>query len=171
MRYCTTKAGLHSFTQSLRVQLARTKVQVFEVTPPDAWSDRPDRCRAGWGQAIPQDARRIRRSCTACGHKPSEGSLEQNAGAITAPGSPLTSSMYRDLRKGGFMQGRARRGRSHPGRLHRARRRARSRHAFIKSRFRQSPCLSEQAPEALRGTGITIGNVSQNEAVSFCLLP
>jgi 2-dehydropantoate 2-reductase len=37
---------------------------------------------------------------TACDHKPSEGSVEQNAGAMTAPGSPLTSSMYRDLRKG-----------------------------------------------------------------------
>ena len=37
---------------------------------------------------------------TACGHKPSEASLLRNARAMTAPGSPLTSSMYRDLRKG-----------------------------------------------------------------------
>jgi uncharacterized oxidoreductase len=37
--YCATKAGLHSFTQSLRVQLARTNVQVFEVAPPATQTD------------------------------------------------------------------------------------------------------------------------------------
>jgi 2-dehydropantoate 2-reductase len=37
---------------------------------------------------------------TACGHKPSEVLLSRHAAAMTAPGSPLTSSMYRDLRKG-----------------------------------------------------------------------
>ena len=37
---------------------------------------------------------------TACGHKPSETLLSKHAAAITAPGSPLTSSMYRDLRNG-----------------------------------------------------------------------
>jgi 2-dehydropantoate 2-reductase len=37
---------------------------------------------------------------TACGYKPSEALLSRHAGALTAPGSPLTSSMYRDLRKG-----------------------------------------------------------------------
>jgi 2-dehydropantoate 2-reductase len=37
---------------------------------------------------------------TACGHKASETLLSRHAGAMTAPGSPLTSSMYRDLRKG-----------------------------------------------------------------------
>jgi 2-dehydropantoate 2-reductase len=37
---------------------------------------------------------------TACGHKPAEALLSRHAAAITAPGSPLTSSMYRDLRKG-----------------------------------------------------------------------
>ena len=35
---------------------------------------------------------------TACGHKPSEALLARHAGAMTTPGSPLTSSMYRDLR-------------------------------------------------------------------------
>ena len=32
--YCAAKAGLHSFTQSLRVQLRRTQVKVFELAPP-----------------------------------------------------------------------------------------------------------------------------------------
>src|SRR5205085_519327 len=37
---------------------------------------------------------------TACGYKPSEKVLSTHAAAMTAPGSSLTSSMYRDLRKG-----------------------------------------------------------------------
>ena len=36
----------------------------------------------------------------ACGHKASEAILSRHAAAMTALGSPLTSSMYRDLRKG-----------------------------------------------------------------------
>ena len=32
--YCASKAGLHSFTESLRVQLKNTKVKVFELAPP-----------------------------------------------------------------------------------------------------------------------------------------
>jgi 2-dehydropantoate 2-reductase len=37
---------------------------------------------------------------TACGHEPSKSLLARHAAAMTEPGSPLTSSMYRDLRKG-----------------------------------------------------------------------
>jgi len=32
--YCATKAGLHSFSQSLRHQLQNTSIKVFEVAPP-----------------------------------------------------------------------------------------------------------------------------------------
>jgi uncharacterized oxidoreductase len=32
--YCATKAGIHSFTQSLRFQLKNTNIKVFELAPP-----------------------------------------------------------------------------------------------------------------------------------------
>jgi 2-dehydropantoate 2-reductase len=37
---------------------------------------------------------------TACGHQPSGKVLSIHTAAMTAPGSSLTSSMYRDLQKG-----------------------------------------------------------------------
>jgi uncharacterized oxidoreductase len=37
--YCATKAGLHSFTLSLRVQLKKCNVKVFELAPPATQTD------------------------------------------------------------------------------------------------------------------------------------
>lgn len=47
--YCATKAGLHSFSQSLRYQLQDTPIKVFEVAPPivDTELDRGAREKRG----------------------------------------------------------------------------------------------------------------------------
>ena len=49
-------------------------------------------------------SRAVVRECaaiaTACGHAPSEGLLDWHTGLMTQAGSTLTSSMYRDMRKG-----------------------------------------------------------------------
>jgi uncharacterized oxidoreductase len=37
--YCCTKAAMHSFTLSLRIQLKKTKVRVFELAPPAVQTD------------------------------------------------------------------------------------------------------------------------------------
>lgn len=37
--YCSTKAALHSYTQSLRVQLSNTAIRVFELMPPATQTD------------------------------------------------------------------------------------------------------------------------------------
>jgi len=37
--YCAAKAGLHSFTLSLRVQLKNTRIKVFELAPPATQTD------------------------------------------------------------------------------------------------------------------------------------
>ena len=45
--YGATKAGLRSYTQALRVQLARTRVQVFELVPPAVDTPMNDRFAGG----------------------------------------------------------------------------------------------------------------------------
>ena len=88
---------------------------------------------------------------TACGYELSAASLSRHAAAMTASRSPLTSSMYRDLRKGAPVEA------DHILGDFIERGHARwSCDAIVESRFRQSPDLSGQAPEALRGAKIIL---------------
>jgi uncharacterized oxidoreductase len=48
--YCATKAAMHSFSISLRRQLSRTKVKVFEVIPPTVNTELDRGARAKRGQ-------------------------------------------------------------------------------------------------------------------------
>lgn len=43
--YCATKAAVHSLTRSLRAQLARTKIKVFEVLPPTVKTQMTEKSR------------------------------------------------------------------------------------------------------------------------------
>jgi uncharacterized oxidoreductase len=52
--YCATKAAIHSYTESLRVQLAGTDVQVLELIPPGVQTDLMG--QAARGQGMPLDA-------------------------------------------------------------------------------------------------------------------
>ncbi len=52
--YCATKAAIHSYTQSLRVQLADTNVQVLELIPPGVQTDLMG--QAARGQGMPLEA-------------------------------------------------------------------------------------------------------------------
>ncbi len=51
--YCATKAAIHSYTQSLRVQLAGTGVQVLELIPPGVQTDLMGQAAAGRGMPLP----------------------------------------------------------------------------------------------------------------------
>ncbi len=50
--YCATKAAIHSYTQSLRVQLAGTGVQVIELVPPAVQTDLMGQAARGQGMAL-----------------------------------------------------------------------------------------------------------------------
>jgi len=52
--YCATKAAIHSYTESLRVQLADTSVQVLELIPPGVQTDLMG--QAARGQGVPLQA-------------------------------------------------------------------------------------------------------------------
>ena len=51
--YCATKAAVHSFTQSLRVQLAGTDVQVVELITPGVQTDLMGQAASGRGMPLP----------------------------------------------------------------------------------------------------------------------
>lgn len=51
--YCATKAALHSYTESLRVQLADTGVQVLELIPPGVQTDLMGQAASGQGMPLP----------------------------------------------------------------------------------------------------------------------
>jgi uncharacterized oxidoreductase len=48
--YCATKSAMHSFTMSLRHQLRRTPIKVFEIVPPTVDTELDKGAREGRGQ-------------------------------------------------------------------------------------------------------------------------
>jgi uncharacterized oxidoreductase len=54
--YCATKAAIHSYTQSLRYQLAGSKIQVLELAPPYVQTELQGARQANDPMAMPLDA-------------------------------------------------------------------------------------------------------------------
>ena len=53
--YCATKAGLHSYSESLRYQLKGTSVQVTELAPPYVQTELTGQSQASDPMAMPLD--------------------------------------------------------------------------------------------------------------------
>lgn len=51
--YCASKAAIHSYTESLRVQLAETGIQVLELIPPGVQTDLMGQAARGQGMPLP----------------------------------------------------------------------------------------------------------------------
>jgi uncharacterized oxidoreductase len=50
--YCATKAAIHSYTESLRVQMAGTGVQILELIPPGVQTDLMGMAASGQGMPL-----------------------------------------------------------------------------------------------------------------------
>lgn len=71
--YCATKAGLHSYTLSLRLQLASTPIKVVEVIPPAVNTDLGGKGKHNFGAPLNE-------YCDATFAKLQEGALETTFG-------------------------------------------------------------------------------------------
>ncbi len=65
--YGATKAGFHSYTQSLRVRLQDTPVRVFELLAPSAKTPLIEQFIADMKESSLKESNQVRRSATACG--------------------------------------------------------------------------------------------------------